>query len=214
MRVGQLDARGEVRAEFLKRSGHSAGARNVVRMLADTEKKQLQDAETRRLKQQHRSRTLQHRQQQQRLQQQQQQPARPLPPQQRKPQASVLPPQEQRAPQRASQPASRPMPPQTARGGARPADDDDDEGLEIDFASAQPAPPRHSWEGMVRGAARKPAGPGPALPGAGASAAAASSVGSRVASGFFGISGEAMEEERELLQRHIGAVASGRCLNK
>ena len=185
VRAGTVDKKGEARAEFLKRSGASAGARNVVRMLAASEQREQQVAETRRLKQQ------------------QQQP-----PQQRRggqswkrpavPPSDVAPPswaavnapaQEQRAPQRAAAPAPVPL---------CDDDDDDDAGLELDFSGAKPAPDKHSWMGMARGGAERGGmgqGSGPA-------------PSARKASGFFGLhGGDARSEE---LEKHIGVVAAGR----
>ncbi len=61
-------------------------------------------------------------------------------------------------------------------------------------AAGHGAPPRYSWEGMVRD--RGAAGGAP-------------TQAPRDASGFFGVAGDSgwAEEERDRLQRHIGAVA-------
>ena len=187
VRAGEPDKKGEARAEFLKRGGTSAGARNVVRMLAETEVRQRQAAESKRLKQ------AQQQQQQQQRRQPWTRPAVPpsaVPPPQW---AAAEYPQEQRPPQRAAMP-----PPPLPR--ADEDDADDDAGLELDFTGAQAAPFKHTWQGMARGAG--------AAGGATASAGGAAPS-ARVASGFFGLDGGDARATDEL-EKHIGVVVAGR----
>jgi hypothetical protein len=181
------DPKSEVRGEFIKRGGSSAGARNVVKMLADVEEKRLAAARAKENARQRRQTEL--------IQ------PRGLPP--RHPASSA---------RNGAQPQPQPAPPMMAGGRARDeAAEVDSEGegeLYIDYGEA---PKKPTWEAMVRGGKNRAAASASlgAAVGHGEAAPAARVAASKAARGFFGVASAVDPVEREQLQRQIGNVAMG-----